>query len=68
MKNLLKKIANILTIAITLFLIVGLAFVLTKNQPISDLISEIAFCYLTIAVFNYITFGTATLWHKKSDI
>jgi len=68
MKTLLKKFANILTIATTILLVSGLAYVLINNQPISNVISEIAFCYVTIAVFNYITFGTATLWHKKNDI
>ncbi|MGZ8984612.1 MAG: hypothetical protein ACXW11_11800 [Methylotenera sp.] len=68
MKTLLKRFANILTIAATLFMVVGLGYMLVKNQPISDLISEISFCYVAIAVFNYITFGAATLWHKKSDM
>ncbi len=68
MKTLLKKFANTLTIATTLFLVVGLGYVLVKNQPISDLISKVSFCYVAIAAFNYITFGAATLWHKKSDM
>ncbi len=67
MKILLKKCANTLTIATSIFLAIGLGYMFVKNQPISDLISEISFCYLAIAVFNYITFGTATLWHQKSS-
>lgn len=68
MKIILKKFANLLTIATTIFLVVGLGYAVIKNKPISDLVSEIAFCYLTVAVFNYIVFGSASLWHKKSDI
>ncbi len=68
MKTLLKKITNSLTIITTLLLVVGLGYKLYQNQPLSDLISEIAFCYLVIAVFNYITFGAATLWYKKSEM
>ncbi|MDP3678709.1 MAG: hypothetical protein Q8R23_06440 [Methylotenera sp.] len=65
MKIWLKRFANILTIVATLFLIVGLGYVLVKHQPIGDFISEAALCYLAIAAFNYIIFGAATLWHKK---
>lgn len=68
MKIILKKFANLLTIATTIFLVVGLGYAIVKNQSIGNLISEIAFCYLTVAVFNYIVFGAATLWHKKSDL
>jgi hypothetical protein len=60
----LKKFANILTIAATLFMIIGLGFVLVKNLPISDLFAQVAFCYVAIAAFNKITLGTPTLWHK----
>lgn len=65
MKTLLKTIANILTVIVTLFLVVGFGYVLVNHKPVSDLISEVAFCYLSIAVFNYIVFGAATLWHMK---
>ncbi len=68
MKKILKQFANILTVATTIFLVVGLGYVFVKNQPIGDFISEVAFCYLAIAAFNYITFGAATLWHKKSEL
>lgn len=68
MKIWLKRFANILTISATLFLAIGLGYVLVKNQPIGDFISEAALCYLAVAAFNYIMFGTATLWHKKADI
>jgi hypothetical protein len=49
-------------------MVAGLGYVFVESKPIGDFISEVAFCYLAIAVFNYITFGAATLWHKKSDI
>jgi len=65
---LLKKFANILTVLATLLLLVGFAYIIIKNQPISGFVSEIAFCYLAIGVFNYLLFGTATLWHKKSEM
>lgn len=68
MKKLLKKVTNSLTIITTLLLVVGIGYKLLQNQPLSDLISEIAFCYLAIAVFNFITFGAATLWYKKSEM
>lgn len=67
MKILLKKLANILTIAATLFLVVGLGYVFVNNRSISDLISEVSFCYVAIAVFNYIVFGAATLWHMNIE-
>ncbi|MEI8361768.1 MAG: hypothetical protein WCG35_00920 [Betaproteobacteria bacterium] len=67
MKTTLKKLANTLTIAATLFLLIGSGYVLVKNQPLGDFVSEAAFCYLAIAVFNYLVFGAAILWHKKSD-
>jgi hypothetical protein len=59
-----KKFANILTIAASMFLLIGLWFVFTKNQPITDLITQVAFCYVAIAAFNKILLGTPTLWHK----
>jgi len=60
----LKKFANLLTIAATLFLLIGLGFVIVKNLAITDLIAQVAFCYVAIAAFNKITLGTPTLWHK----
>lgn len=68
MKIWLKHFANLLTIGASLFLIIGLGYVLVKNLPVADFISEAALCYLAIAAFNYIMFGAATLWHKKADI
>ena len=64
MNILLMKFANILTIAATLFLVFGLAYVLVKHLPISDLIAQVAFFYVAIAAFNKIALGTPTLWHK----
>lgn len=68
MKTILKQFANLLTIAATLFFVWSIANALVKSLAISDIISEVAFCYLTIAVFNYILFGSATLWHMKKDM
>lgn len=68
MKTSLKKFANILTIAATLFLVIGMGYVMVKNQPLSDFVSEVSFCYVAIAAFNYLVFGAATLWHKKSEM
>ena len=68
MKTVLKKITNTLTVATTLFLLAGLGYVLLKNLPVSDLISPISFCYVSIAAFNYLMFGAATLWHNKRDM
>jgi hypothetical protein len=62
--NNLKKIANISSIATTLFLIIGLGFVIVKNLTLTDLIAQVAFCYVAIAAFNKIMFGTPTLWNK----
>ena len=57
--------ANILTIAASLFLLVGLWFVFTKGQqPLADLIAQVAFFYVVIAAFNKIVLGVPTLWHK----
>jgi hypothetical protein len=67
MKSSLMKFANLLTIAATLFLVVGLGYVVVKDQPVADLISTASFCYVSIAVFNYLLFGAATLWHMKID-
>lgn len=67
MKILLKKFANALTLFTSILLIVGLGYVIVRHQPIGDLISEIAFCYLTIGVFNFIVFGTASLWHQEIE-
>lgn len=67
MKILLKKFANTLTLFTSILLIVGLGYVIVKHQPIGDFISEIAFCYLTIGVFNFIVFGTASLWHQEIE-
>lgn len=68
MKTSLKKFANILTIAATLFFVIGMGYVMVKNLPLSDFISEVSLCYVAIAVFNYLIFGTAALWHKKSEM
>jgi hypothetical protein len=38
--------------------------VVVKNLPITDLIAQVAFCYVAIAALNKITLGTPTLWHK----
>lgn len=68
MKTSLKKFANVLTIAATLFLVIGMGYVMVKDLPMSDFISEVSFCYVAVAVFNYLIFGAATLWHKKSEM
>ena len=68
MKTSLKKFANILTIAATLFFVIGIGYVMVKNLPLGDFISEVSLCYVVVAVFNYLIFGTATLWHKKSEM
>jgi hypothetical protein len=68
MKTSLKRFANMLTVAATLLLVFGMGYVLVKKLPIGDFISEISFCYIAIAVFNYMIFGTATLWHKKDEV
>lgn len=65
MKSSIMKFANLLTIAATLFFIVGLGYVVVKNQPVAELISTASFGYVSIAVFNYLMFGVATLWHMK---
>lgn len=67
MKASLKKIANILTITATIFFVIGLVYFFVKNRPIGDLISTVSFCYVSIAAFNYLMFGAATLWHMKAD-
>lgn len=60
----LKIFANILTIAVTLFLLIGLGFVFINNQSFADLIEQVAFCYVAIAASNKILLGVPTLWHK----
>jgi hypothetical protein len=60
----LKIFTNILTIAASLFLLIGLGFVILKNLSFPDLIAQVAFCYIAIAAFNKIILGTPTLWHK----
>ncbi len=67
MKILLKQFTNALTLLASLWLLVGLGYAVVKHQPIADFISEIAFCYLTIAVFNFVVFGAAILWHQQAD-
>jgi membrane protein DedA with SNARE-associated domain len=67
MKILLKKFTNALTFFTSILLVVGLGYVIVENLPIGDFISEIAFCYLTIAVLNFIIFGTASLWHRDAE-
>jgi len=61
----LKIVANVLTIATTLFLLIGLGFVIVKNNSFSDLIVQVAFCYVAIAALNKVILGTPTLWHKS---
>ncbi|MES2013243.1 MAG: hypothetical protein V4445_05790 [Pseudomonadota bacterium] len=68
MKTILKQFANLLTIAATLFFVGSIGNAIVKSLAISDIISEVAFCYLAIAVFNYILFGSATLWYMKKDM
>lgn len=67
MKVLLKKLANSLTIAVSLLLVGGFIYVVVNQLPLGDFIYAIAFCYLTIAVLNYLLFGTAKLWHKPDE-
>jgi hypothetical protein len=64
MAILLKRITNILTIVATLLMVFGLIYVVVKDKPIGDFISEVALCYLAISAFNYLMFGAATLWHR----
>ena len=64
MKVLLKKLANSLTVAVSVLLVGGFVYVLANSLPLGDFIYSIAFCYLAIAVLNYLVFGTAKLWHK----
>lgn len=68
MKTMLKQFANLLTVVVTLFFVGGLGYALVKGTNVGDLISEVAFCYLAVAVFNYILFGSATLWHPKKEM
>ena len=68
MKKILKTLANILTSFTTLFMIIGLGYNLVNNLPISDLFAEVSFCYVTIAAFNFLMLGEATLWHKRTDL
>ncbi len=68
MKVLLKKVANSLTVAVSLLLVGGFVYVLANHLPVGDFIYSIAFCYLAIAVLNYLLFGTAKLWHKPDEL
>ena len=68
MKVLLKKLSNSLTVAVSLLLVVGFIYVLANSLPLGDFIYSIAFCYLAIAVLNYLVFGTAKLWHKPDEL
>ncbi len=68
MKVLLKKVANSLTVAVSLLLVGGFVYVLVNHLPVGDFIYSIAFCYLAIAVLNYLLFGTAKLWHKPDEL
>ena len=68
MKVLLKKLANSLAVAVSLFLVGGFVYVLADSLPLGDFIYSIAFCYLAIAVLNYLVFGTAKLWHKPDEL
>ncbi|MBZ4200588.1 MAG: hypothetical protein LAC66_01680 [Methylotenera sp.] len=67
MKILLKKVANSLTIAVSVLLVGGFLYVLANQLPVGDFIYSMAFCYLAIAVLNYLIFGTAKLWHKPDE-
>jgi hypothetical protein len=60
----LKIFANILTIAASIFSLIGLWFVFTKDHPLADLIAQVAFFYVAIAAFNKVVLGVPTLWHK----
>lgn len=68
MKVLLKKVANGLTVAVSVSLVGGFVYVLANSLPLGDFVYNIAFCYLAIAVLNYLVFGTAKLWHKPDDL
>ena len=68
MKVLLRKIANSLTVAVSVLLMGGFVYVLVNSLPLGDFIYSIAFCYLAIAVLNYLVFGTAKLWHKADEL
>jgi hypothetical protein len=68
MKVLLKKVANSLTVAVSVLLVGGFVYVLAYALPLGDFIYSIAFCYLAIAVLNYLMFGTAKLWHKADEL
>jgi hypothetical protein len=46
----------------------GFVYVLANSLPLGDFIYSIAFCYLAIAVLNYLVFGTAKLWHKSDEL
>jgi hypothetical protein len=60
----IKIFANILTVSVTIYLLIGLVMMFTKNQPLTDLIAQVAFCYVAIAAFNKVVLGVPTLWHK----
>jgi hypothetical protein len=60
----IKIFANVLTIAASIFLLIGLWLAFTKDHPLADLIAQAAFCYVAIAAFNKVVLGVPTLWHK----
>ena len=68
MKVILKKVANSLTVGVSVLLVGGFVYVLANSLPLGDFIYSIAFCYLAIAVLNYLVFGTAKLWHKPDEL
>jgi len=49
-------------------MVFGLIYVVVKDKPIGDFISEVAFRYLAISAFNYPMFGVATLWHRDIKV
>ncbi|MEY3863062.1 MAG: hypothetical protein RIR60_1428 [Pseudomonadota bacterium] len=67
-QGVLKKLANSLTVAVSVLLVAGFVYVLAHSLPLGDFIYSIAFCYLAIAVLNYLVFGTAKLWHKPDEL
>jgi hypothetical protein len=55
-------------VAVSVLLVGGFVYVLAHSLPLGDFIYSIAFCYLAIAVLNYLVFGTAKLWHKPDEL
>lgn len=53
---------------VSVLLVGGFGYVLANSLPLGDFIYSIAFCYLAIAVLNYLVFGTAKLWHKVDEL